>query len=63
MAIGPGHPPLACPPSRGRRGIRLAGVQGGYPGGRIPDAGAQFGRVEHLDLGAEREHVEYRDIG
>ena len=40
-----------------------AGVQGGDPGGRLPDPGAQFRRVEDLRLGAEGEHVEHRDIG
>jgi hypothetical protein len=40
-----------------------AGVQGGYAGDRFAEGGAEFGRLEHLGLGAEREHVEHRDVG
>ena len=32
-------------------------MPGGDPGGRLPDGGAQFPRVEDLHLGAEGEHV------
>ena len=44
--------------------VAATGIRaGGDPGGRLPDGGAQFRRVEDLHLGAEGEHVEHRDIG